>query len=72
MGLLNRGSLRTRFVLGTATLMTIVLAGLVAVVTTHARVRIEEQMHDALRTMVTWNAGMIELGLPDDAETLDL
>ena len=71
VGLLSRGSIRTRFVLGTATLMAIVLAGLVAVVTTHARVRIEEQMHDALRTMVTWNAGMIELGLPDDAETLD-
>ncbi len=63
--------IRARFVLGTAILMVVVLAGLVAVVTTHARVRIEEQMHDALRTMVTWNAGMIELGLPEDAETLD-
>jgi class 3 adenylate cyclase len=52
-------------------LMTIVLVGLIAVVITHARVRIEEQMHDALRTMVAWDAGMIELGLPDDAETLD-
>ncbi|HUX75530.1 MAG TPA: FtsX-like permease family protein [Anaerolineae bacterium] len=69
---LSQGSIRTRFVLGTATLIAVVLAGLVAVVTTHARVRIEEQMHDALRTMVTWDAGMIELGLPDDAETLDL
>ena len=71
VGFLSQGSIRTRFVLGTATLMAVVLAGLVAVVTTHARVRIEEQMHDALRTMVTWNAGMIELGLPNDAETLD-
>ncbi len=70
-GLLSRGSIRTRFALGTATLMTLVLVGLIAVVTTHARTRIKEQMHDALRTMVTWNAGMIELGLPDDAETLD-
>jgi len=68
---LSRGSIRARFVLGTATLMTVVLAGLIGVVTTHARVRIEEQMHDALRTMVAWNTGMIELGLPDDAETLD-
>jgi len=65
------GSVRTRFVLGTAALMTVVLAGLIGVVTTHARVRIEEQTHDALRTMVAWNAGIIELGLPDDAETLD-
>jgi len=69
--LLGRGSIRTRFVLGTATLMTVVLAGLVGVVVTHARTRIEEQMHDALRTMIAWNAGMVELGLPDDAETLD-
>ena len=68
---LARGSIRTRFVLGTATLMTVVLAGLIGVVVAHARTRIEEQMHDALRTMVTWNTGMIELGLPDDAETLD-
>jgi putative ABC transport system permease protein len=65
------GSIRARFALGTAALMAVVLAGLVAVVTTHARVRIEEQTHDALRTMVAWNAGMIELGLPEDAETLD-
>jgi competence protein ComGC len=71
VGVLSRGSIRTRFVLGTATLMTVVLAGLIGVVTTHARVRLQEQMHDALRTMVTWNAGMIELGLPEDAETLD-
>ncbi len=63
--------IRARFVVGTAALMIVVLAGLVAVVTTHARVRSEEQMHDALRTMVTWNAGMIELGLPEGAETLD-
>ena len=72
IGFLSRGSMRTRFVLGTGILMAVVLAGLIAVVTTHARVRMEEQTHDALRTMVTWNAGMIELGLPDDAETLDL
>ena len=71
VGLLRWGSIRIRFVLGTATLMAVVLAGLIAVVTTHARVRIEEQTHDALRTMVAWNAGMIELDLPDDAETLD-
>ncbi|MEE8392010.1 MAG: adenylate/guanylate cyclase domain-containing protein, partial [Anaerolineae bacterium] len=70
-GFLSRGSIRTRFVLGTATLMAVVLAGLIGVVTTHARVRLQEQMHDALRTMVTWNAGMIELSLPEDAETLD-
>ena len=67
----QRGSIRTRFALGTAVLLTIVLVGLVAVVVAHARIRVEEQMHDALRTLVAWNAGMIELGLPDDAETLD-
>ncbi len=73
VGLLRWGSIRARFVLGMAILMAVVLAGLLAVVTTHARVRIEEQTHDALRTMVTWNAGMIEMGLPPDnhAETLD-
>ncbi|MCP4535739.1 MAG: FtsX-like permease family protein [Chloroflexi bacterium] len=71
-GFLGRGSVRTRFVLGTVALMIVVLAGLIGVVTTHARIRIEEQMHDALRTLVTWNAGMIELSLPEDAETLDL
>jgi hypothetical protein len=35
------GSIRARFVLGTTALMTIVLAGLVGVVVTHARTRIE-------------------------------
>ncbi|MBN1583538.1 MAG: FtsX-like permease family protein, partial [Anaerolineae bacterium] len=70
-GLLNRGSIRVRFVMGTAGLMSVVLAGLIAVVTTHARVRIEEQVHDALRTMVSWNAGLIELGLPDGTQALD-
>jgi ABC-type antimicrobial peptide transport system permease subunit/class 3 adenylate cyclase len=69
--LLGQGSLRARFVLGTGVLMAVVLVGLIAVVTTHARARIEEQTHDALRTMVTWNAGLIELGLPDAAERLD-
>lgn len=68
----HRGSVRTRFVFGTAALMVVVLAGLIGVVTTHACIRIEEQMHDALRTLVTWNAGMIKLSLPEDAETLDL
>jgi putative ABC transport system permease protein len=70
-GLLRWGSIRTRFVVSTAILMAIVLAGLTAVVTTHARTRTERQAHDALRTLVTWNAGLIELSLPDDAETLD-
>ncbi len=71
-GFLSRGSLRTRFVLGTAALLIIVLVGLIGVVTTHARTHAEAQMHDALRTLVTWNAGMLELGLPDDAERLDV
>ncbi|MCP4541956.1 MAG: FtsX-like permease family protein [Chloroflexi bacterium] len=65
------GSIRARFVVGTAVLMTTVLAGLIGVVVTHARTRITEQTHDALRTMVAWNAGMMELSLPENAETLD-
>jgi ABC-type antimicrobial peptide transport system permease subunit/class 3 adenylate cyclase len=72
VGLLSRGSLRARFVVGTALLMIFVLLGLVAVVVAHARARMEEQALDALRTMVSWNAEMIELSLPDDAKTLEL
>jgi len=51
--------------------MALVLVGLIATVTLHARTRVEQQMHDALRTMVAWTAGMIEIGLPEGTQTLD-
>jgi putative ABC transport system permease protein len=70
--LLYRGSLRARFVVGTAVLTALLLLGLVAVVIAHARVRMEEQLLDMLHTMVSWNAGMIEMALPEDARTIEL
>jgi adenylate cyclase len=69
-GLLNRGSIRTRFVLGTGLLTFIVLAGLIGGVIAHARAYMEDQLHGALSTMITASASAIELGLPGDAEAL--
>ncbi len=71
-GLLNRGSLQTRFVLGTGVLLALLLGGLIAVVTAHARNYLESRSRDAVGAMVTWNASMIELNLPAGAETLTL
>ncbi|MFQ5575455.1 MAG: FtsX-like permease family protein, partial [Anaerolineae bacterium] len=66
------GSLRARFTLGTGLLMTLVLAALITVITLHARIRLQEQVHDAVRTMVAWNAGLVELNLPEEATNLTL
>ncbi len=66
------GSLRARFVWGAGALMIVVLLGLVSVIVVHARVRMEEQARDALRVLVNLDAGLIELGLPPDAQTLTL
>ncbi|UCC63251.1 MAG: HAMP domain-containing protein, partial [Anaerolineae bacterium] len=70
--LLRRGSVRSRFVLGTAVLLLLVLAGLIAAVTTHERGYLEGLARDTLTAMVGGQAGMIELNLPDDAQTLRL
>jgi ABC-type antimicrobial peptide transport system permease subunit/class 3 adenylate cyclase len=72
LALLTTGSIRTRFVVGTAVLMLLVLTGLVTVITTHARNKMGTQMEDALGTLVTTTAGIIELSLPQGATTLDL
>jgi putative ABC transport system permease protein len=71
-GLLSRGNLQTRFVLGTGVLLAVLLGGLIAVVTAHARDYLESRSRDAVGAMVTWNASMIELNLPAGAETLTL
>jgi class 3 adenylate cyclase len=70
--LFSLGSVRTRFVLGTALLLLIVLAGLIGVVTRHERIYLEDQMGEMLLTMVDGQAGMIELTLPEGAQTIDL
>ncbi|MBF8283417.1 MAG: FtsX-like permease family protein, partial [Anaerolineales bacterium] len=71
-GLLNRGSLQTRFALGAAVLLAVVLGSLIVVVTSHARNYLESRSRDAVGAMVTWNASMVELSLPAGAETLTL
>ena len=71
-GLFSRGSIRMRFVTGTAVLMLLVLWGLTAVILRHARNYLEETTVDAVTSLVELNAGMIEFNLPPDAETLTL
>lgn len=68
----NRGSIQTRFVLGTAVLLLVVLAGLIQVVTMHARTNLLRQMSDATRAIVGWYATAIESALPAEAQTIDL
>lgn len=71
-GVFARGSLRVRFAVGTGVLLSLILIGLVSAVTYHARVRIEAQLLDGMRQMVQWSAGMLELGLPENATMLNL
>ncbi|MCA9976114.1 MAG: ABC transporter permease, partial [Anaerolineales bacterium] len=71
-GLLSRGTIRTRFVLGTAVLMLLVLVGLTGTVTRHARNYLEETTVDTVTTMVEFSASMVEFNLPPDAATLTL
>lgn len=71
-GLLNRGSIQTRFALGTAVLLLAVLAGLITVVTRHTGSYLEAQHRDVMSAMAGWNATTLELALPGDAQTLDL
>jgi hypothetical protein len=68
-GLLSRGSLQTRFVLGTSVLLAVVLGSLIAVVTSHAGNYLEARTRDGLAAMLAWNATIVEMGLPADAET---
>lgn len=69
---LYRGSIRLRFMGGTAVLMLLVLLGLTATVTRHARNYLEAQTTDSVAALVGWNASLIEIGLPDDAQSLTL
>jgi class 3 adenylate cyclase len=69
-GVLGRGSVRTRLVMGTALLLVILLIGLTRVVTGHARNYVEKQVGDTLAAVVQANATMIELALPPDASAL--
>jgi len=71
-GIFARGALRTRFVLGVGGLLLALALGLTAVVTEHARLRLEETSHEAMRSMVTWTAGMIEAVQPQDAQALEI
>ena len=66
------GSIRTRFVVGTAVLLILVMGGLTAVVAQHTRTYLEEISLDTFGAMVQANATMLELNLPEDAETLSL
>ena len=72
VGFLNRGSIQTRFVLGTSLLLLVVLASLIQVVVAHARNYFVNQLRDSGAAMVGWNATMVELSLPPDAQTIDL
>jgi adenylate cyclase len=71
-GLFSRGSIRTRFVAGTAVLMLLVLWGLTAVVTRHARNYLEKTTADTMTVMVEFNASLMEYNLPPNADTLTL
>ncbi|MCP5076265.1 MAG: FtsX-like permease family protein, partial [Rhodobacteraceae bacterium] len=71
-GLLSRGSIRTRFVGGTAVLMLLVLVGLTGSVTLHARDYLEEVTLDTAASMVELNASLIEFGLPSDTDRLTM
>jgi len=71
-GVFNRGSIQTRFVLGTAVLLLVVLASLIQVVIGHARNYLVTNLRDTAVAMVGWNAAMIEASLPADAQTIDL
>ena len=69
-GLLLQGNIRTRFMLGTVVLTTIVLAGLIGVVTAHEQRYLEDMLVDIMSTMVKGQASLIEWALPGDAQTL--
>lgn len=71
-GLLGRGSIRVRFMAGTAVLMLLILLGLTAVIVRHARNYLEEITTDSVTALVEFNASMVEFNLPPDAETLTL
>ena len=66
------GSIRTRFVVGTAVLLILVMGGLTAVVAQHTRTYLEDLSLETFAAMVQANATMLELNLPEDAETLSL
>jgi class 3 adenylate cyclase len=63
-------AIQKRFALGTAILMLVVLAGLIATVVEHTRSRFMQLALDKARQLVTVNAEMIELSLPKRARQL--
>jgi class 3 adenylate cyclase len=67
-----RGSIRTRFVLGTGVLLIIVLAAIVGFVSNHAQNRMQEHVESMVISLATWNARALEAALPDDADTISL
>ncbi|MFZ5918686.1 MAG: FtsX-like permease family protein [Chloroflexota bacterium] len=68
----QRGSIRARFVLGTAALVLVLLLGLIAAVTAHERGYLEDWMRQTLAMMVEGQAGFIEMNLPGDTRSLTL
>jgi len=70
-GFLGRGSLQTRFVLGTAALLLAVLAVLVLAVVQHAGGYLRAQSRDMLAALADWNAATVEAALPPEADRLD-
>jgi ABC-type antimicrobial peptide transport system permease subunit/class 3 adenylate cyclase len=71
-GLLSRGSIRARFVAGTAVLMLLILWGLTGTITRHARNYLEDTTADTVTSLVEFNASIIEFSLPADAANLTL
>jgi ABC-type antimicrobial peptide transport system permease subunit len=69
---LNRGSLQTRFVLGTALLLILVLGGLIQAVTMRLTTYFEQQSTDTLRPMLAWQTAFLESALPPAADNLRL
>jgi class 3 adenylate cyclase len=65
------GAMQKRFALGTAVLMLVVLAGLIAVVVRHSRSHFMQLTFDKARQLVAVHAGLVELSLPKQAQQLD-
>ena len=68
----RRGSIRTRFVVGTAVLLLLTLWGLITFVGVHARQFMDGLAQQTVEMLVRWNVQMTELNLPADAEELSL
>ncbi|MBN1888343.1 MAG: FtsX-like permease family protein [Thermoflexales bacterium] len=65
------GAIQKRLALGTAVLMLVASAGLIAVVARHARGYLAQLTFDKARQLAAVNAGTVELSLPKRARRLD-